>query len=429
MTKDIILFINAIRPETFDALREHQKRTGRIFKPVVIVDEKIQESITERNAQVGFLDAVERVSANFDSAFSIRQALRPYADRTFAVTAQYENSILELKKIIPYLPYLPTPSEPSLVWATEKREMRALLEAYNPALVPKYREVHDCADGTIRSIETDMPYPLIVKPSGLEGSLLVSLVHNGKELHSALKHVFSYAQEAYDTWIKRQTPAVLVEEFMEGDMYSVDTYVAEDGTCRHAPPVKVITGHKAGFEDFFGYKRIAPSGLSPNEIRDAYHIAGEACHALGLRAITVHTELMRTPEGWKVIEVGPRIGGYRHAIYSLSFGINHIMNDIQNRAGEEPDIPGIPLSHTAVFNIYAHEEGILTAVSGVGAVRRLASFVSLRQTLHPGEELYFAKHNGDPVFEVILNNKDLQQFESDIESLQQMLTLRVRAKQ
>ena len=127
MKKDIILFVNAIRPATFGALETYAKTSGRTFTPVVLVDEKIQESITERNGQQYADKNLTVVSADFDSPKSLMSAILPYRERIYAVTCQYENSMLELKKLIPYLPYLPMPSERSLDWSTEKKLMRDLL--------------------------------------------------------------------------------------------------------------------------------------------------------------------------------------------------------------------------------------------------------------------------------------------------------------
>jgi biotin carboxylase len=429
MAKDIILFVNAIRPVMFSALRAYEEQTGRSFTPVVLVDQKIQASITERNGQKTHAGKLTVISADFDSPASVREALRLYEDRIFAVTCQYENSVLELKKLVPYFPYLPMPSEKSLDWATEKKLMREMLEAYDPSLVPKYMEVSDSSPAALERIKGHMTYPLIVKPSGLEGSLLVSMVNNARELTLTLDYTFQEIQKAYDTWIKRQKTAVLVEEFMKGDMYSVDVYVAQDGTCYPTPPVKVITGQKVGFDDFFGYMRLLPSGLDEAESAAAQETAERATHALGLRAVTAHVELMRTASGWKIIELGPRIGGYRHAMYNLAYGINHLMNDARNRAGEVPDIPTKLLRHTAVFNIYARQEGMVESIDNVEMLRALPSFVSVRQVIGFGEEARFAKNNGDPVLEVTLSHASREQLDADIDRMERDVQIHVRPLQ
>lgn len=427
MSKKIVLFVNAIRPATFEALRDYEQRSGQKLTPMVIVDAKIQDAITERNGQKNNPD-VAVISTDFDSAASLRKALLACDGDIIAVTSQYENSILELKKLLPYFPYLPMPSESSLDWSTEKKIMRQLLEGYNPSLVPSFVEVTNARTDTISEIETTLSYPMIVKPSGLEGSLLVNLVTNRSELLETLEHTFREIQHAYDTWIKRQEPSVLVEEFMDGDMYSIDTYVSDQGVCRHTPPVKVITGKKVGFDDFFGYMQTTPCGLDESSTALAYHTAEQACRALGLRSVTAHVELMRLSDNrWKIIELGPRIGGYRHDIYNLSYGINHIANDIINRAGETPIVNDILLKHTAAFNIYARQEGVIRKVEGIEIVKSLPSFVSLIQDFFPGDTAKFAKNNGDPIVKVILSHSSGDQFRHDTKIMEQTLRVVIEA--
>lgn len=428
MNKDVILFVNAIRPQTMAALERFKQMTGRTFTPVIIVDEKIKESVFNRNQQHSIPEEIVRLAVDFDSAKSIRHALKPYMDRIFAVTSQYENSVLELKKLTPYLPHLPMPTEKSLEWATEKKLMRELLESYNPALVPGYIEVVDSKDSTINDIEAMLSYPMIIKPSGLEGSLLVTRVENREELTSVLKLTLREVQKAYNKWIKRQAPILLVEEFMEGDMYSIDTYVAADGTCHHTPLVEVVTGRKVGFDDFFGYKIHTLTDLREEEIAAARNVAEQACAAVGLRSVTAHIELMKTTEGWKIVELGPRIGGYRQDLYSRAFGINHIMNDVLNRGGETPIIPKETLSHAAYFHMYADKEGIVTAIDGIDIVKQLPSFVSLTHDVVIGEFAYFAKHNGDPVINVILNNSDKEQLLSDIATMEDVIKIHIESE-
>lgn len=428
MIKDVIIFINAIRPATFAALAEYAKEKGKSYTPVVLVDKRIQSAITERNGQRVLSDMVTVVSANFDKPRSIKKALKPYQDRIVAVTSQYENSILELKKAIPVFKELDMPEPDSLEWATEKKHMRAMIEAQHPELVPAYLEVFNSKKQTIEQIEQAIPYPVIIKPSGLEGSLLVSLARNRDELTQSLGATFKQLKAGYDRWIKRQKPSVLIESFMDGEMYTLDTYISKTGEFRHTPLVHVITGYRVGYDDFFGYMQTAPAGLAKTEVQKAYQAAEAACRSLGLKSVTAHVELMKTAEGWKLIELGPRIGGYRHDIYNFTYGINHIMNDILNRAGIEPDINHRPKKYTAVMKIYASKEGRLKKIWGVDAVQQLPSFVWINQDIKIGDKVEFAKNNGDPIFEITLSNNNKKQFEADVATLRSKLKFEVEPK-
>ncbi len=421
MDKDIIIFVNAIRPATFEALSEYKTLTGRYFEPVVLVDEEVKEEIFECNGQDSLPKKVKIVTADFNSAASVGAAIKPFEDRVFAVTAQYENCIEELRQLIPYFPYLPMPTERSLIWATEKKLMRQIMEAYDASLVPKYIEAFDAQQSTLEKIEARLSYPMIVKPSGLEGSLLVNCVENQKELESALNYTFHSMQNLYDTWVKRQKPAVLVEEFMAGDMYTMDIYIDAQGSCYYTPTIGTIPGRKAGYEGFFSYKEFLPSGLSSEEEEQARRISTMACHALGLRSVTAHVELMRTASGWKVIELGPRMGGDRHYQLAQAYGINHIVNDIRIRAGETPDIPTTLRKNVAVIDPHVHTEGILKEIYGLEEVKKLSSFINVRQNIPIGEFVLFAKNGSDPILSIVLSHEDKARLESDTARLEALI--------
>lgn len=424
--RDVVLFINSMHAPTHTVLRAYEKKTGRHFEPIVIVDTNIQESIHTLNEQEHLAaNNVKVIAADFDAPASIRQALKPLEDRIVVVLSQYENSIHEFKKIIPYLPYLQTPTETSLDWATDKIRMRAAFDAYDPTLSPASMQILDASAETIARVEASVSYPVIIKPSGLECSLLVSVAHNHRELSRQLHATFKQLHTAYQHLLKRLEPSVVVEEFMTGDMYSIDSYITSDGSFRHAPLVKVVTGNKVGFDDFFPYLTLTPTGLSAVEVAAAQYAAEQACKALGLRATTGHVELMNTPNGWRIIEVGPRIGGYRQELYGLTTGMSHIMNDILNRMGVEPDIPTTAACHAAVLQTYAHEEGVLKAIHGLDTIRQLPSFVSMKQRFQTGDMLWFAQHNGHPVMECMLCNQDEQQLLTDIAALEQALYIEV----
>lgn len=425
--KDVIVFVNAIRPATVAALRAYEQATGHVLLPIILTEEKIVNALSKHNAQTQLPRSILRITADFDSSASLRQALNPYKDRVLVITSQFENSILDLRKLIPYFPDLLMPTGKSLEWATQKQLMRELLESHDTSLVPRFIKVNGHSREVIKQIEAATSYPVVIKPTALSSSMLVTRVENRAELIATLKNVNEKIQEAYEKRLKREKPDIVVEEFMEGDMYSIDTYVSPNGTCRHTPPVKVITGRKIGFDDFSGYMQCVPSGLSKEDIASAHNTAEQACKALELRSVTAHVELMKTDEGWKIIELGPRVGGFRHEIYERGYGINHLMNDVLNRAGKTPKISSTLINHTAYFKIYARQEGVLASIEGLRKIRQLPSFISLSQGVKVGQPVRFAKNNGEPVLMVVLSHKDKKQFEEDVRTLEHSLHLHTHA--
>ncbi|HEX9721857.1 MAG TPA: ATP-grasp domain-containing protein [Candidatus Paceibacterota bacterium] len=369
----------------------------------------------------GLFDII--LTCNFDSAESIIQCLQPYEQEFLAVTARGEQNIPNFTKLIPYLPYLRTPTQDSLAWATSKFEMRKRFAAYDKKISPAFMLVSDANKKTIKAILEKIGTPLVIKPSGLAASLLVTIAFHEEELEKSLRRTFRQIRSQYKKWEGRGEPQVLVEQFMEGEMYSVDIYVNSRGKMYFCPLVHIKTGRSIGFDDFFGYQQMTPTGLSAESVAEAQEISKKAIRALGLRSTTVHIELMKTEKGWKVIELGPRVGGFRDILYELSYGIKHTDNDIAVRIPERPKLPRKLKGYAAAFKIFARQEGIITNLLGVKKVQELGSFYSMDANKKIGDRAVFAKNGGKSIFNIFLFNKDRSELLADIRRMEQMLKI------
>ena len=171
--------------------------------------------------------------------------------------------------------------------------------------------------------------------------------------------------------------------------------------------------------------RITPVNIKPHKVEAARRVAEKAVEALGLRSTTCHIELMRTEDGWKVIELGPRVGGFRHEMYELSYGIDHSLNDILIRIPRKPVIAKKVKGYTSVMQFYAHERGKLKTIVGVNKVRRLESFSRIDIKKKPGDMCDFARNGDDPVFTIVLFNKDRPRLLADIRRLEQAVSINI----
>lgn len=425
-SRDTVLFVNGVRKQTFAALDTYATRYGKKLRMVVFVDKKRNKLITSLNKQKAtkklFVEAVD-----FSSPVDIKKKLAKYVDHLLAVTCQFENSIPYLQDLVAHVPYLDTPTHSSLDWSTDKIAMRQLLKIHDPSLIPKFTVIKDSDAKSIAKVEKQVGYPLVVKPAGLAASLLVSVCYHREELETTLRRTFKTIEKVYKNKLGRGTPKILVEQLMDGEMYSVDVYVNGRGNTYLTPPVHVKTGRAIGFDDFYGYQRITPTRLLPTHIEDANHAAVEAVHAMGLRSTTAHVELMRTEKEWKIIELAPRMGGFRHDMYMLSYGINHILNDILVRIPQKPIIPKKTKGYTAVFNMYARKEGKLNNILGLKKLRLLESFKEVEVNKSKDDDLKFAKNGGSPVLEITLFNKSRSDLLADIRRMEKAIEIEVNS--
>ncbi len=361
---------------------------------------------------------------NLDSHKALTKALKPIEEELLAVTCRGEVNIPALQKVIPHVPYLRTPTTESLEWSTNKLKMRRRFSAYDRSITPKFMVVKDAKRNTLKTIGEKIGFPLIIKPVGLATSLLVSIAFYPEELESSLKKTLRKIQKLHKEMNGRGEPEILVEQFIDGKMYSVDAHVGSRGSVHFNPFVHVKTGHSVGFDDFFAYQTITPAKLNKNSIKEAQDVSIKAVKALGLRSITAHIELLQTEAGWKVIEVGPRMGGFRHLMYKLSYGIDTAANDVATRIPKKISIPKREKGHTAVLKFYAKKEGAIKNITGIKKVRELKSFHSVKSNKKVGDRAIFAKHGGKEIFRVVLFNKERSKLLADIRRCEQMIVIK-----
>ncbi len=421
LERDMVLFVGSYLSSQKRALTKLSGSLGKNVKALVLLD--VTDAKARQKLPVDHKAIV--ISCDFSSHLAIQKALVPYKDRLLAVTCRAERNIPLLKKVVPHVPYVNTPTELSLDWTTDKIRMRQFLRNYDKSISPKFLVVHDATEETLDRIERTVGFPLIIKPAGLAASLLVTLCYHREELEANLKNTVKKINQIYKKKKGRGEPQILVEEFMEGAMFSIDIYVNPRGVTYATPLVHVKTGRSVGFDDFFGYMRITPVVLMPHKVENARKVAEKAVEALGLRSTTCHIELMKTEDGWKIIELGPRIGGFRHEMYELSYGMDHSLNDILIRMPKKPVLPKKVRGYTVVMQFYAFKKGKLQSLEGINKIRKLESFSNIEITKKLGEMCDFARNGDDPVFTITLFNKNRSRMLADIRRLEQTVKIKV----
>lgn len=416
--KNIIIFVNKIPEGTLETIRKYQKQYSLKYRIALLTDSK--QKISEKTKKI--IASIDiHLSCDTHSDTEIQKMLIPYENEILAITGRGDTGIPLFSRIIPHVPYLRTSTPQSLKWATDKIWMRRRFSIYDRKITPNYTLVSTVNKTTVQKIENKVGYPAIVKPTGLGESKLVSIVYHQEELEKVLGRIFRTLKSTYKKSDGVWEPKVLVEQFMDGDMYSIDAHVTSRGKVYFCPPVHVKTGRSIGFDDFFGYSQMTPTLLKKTNIDAAEKVATKAIHALALRSTSVHIELMKTEAGWKVIELGPRLGGFRHDLYELSYGINLTMNDIKVRIPEKVIIPKKVLGTSVAMKFFAKKEGILKNLIGIKKAQTLKSFQKITINKKIGSKCKYAKNGGSSVFNIILFNKDRSKLLADIRRLEQII--------
>ncbi|HSX05905.1 MAG TPA: ATP-grasp domain-containing protein [Candidatus Saccharimonadales bacterium] len=422
-SKNVAVFINDFFPELPPALEKLSKKLGRPIQGVMLVD-KTAHSRGKYHRDKNQL--FETIVCDFSDPAELRRTIKGLEEKLLLIDATSERSQPYFKLVVPHVPYLPTPTESSLEWATHKGQMRALVGAYRPALVPQVQVVRDDSEDTIATLLNGLRLPYIVKPTGLAASILVNKVSTETELRETLQHSFEVIHDIYARNAGRWEPEMIVEEFIEGDMYSIDAYVNDIGKVWGLPPIRSKTAHSLGMEGFYTYQNESYLEIDDTTVAAGQAAARDAIHALGLRSCVAHVELFHTASGWKIIELGPRPGGYRQFMYAAAYGIDHAYNELLLKIGLEPEIPTKAISYSLITNTYAEEEGTVEAIEGVETARALGSVSNLWVHAKPGDLASPSGKGGDLIVDSEMSNTSQEQLLADADKLRELIKIRTK---
>ena len=421
--KKYILYTGSIKSWR-ENLERHIQKKNLPWQIISLVQRTPQQEIFTET------DYYKQIIIDFKDSEEIKETLETLGKQLIAVVNRGERNIPLFQKIVPHLPErLLVPSVESLTKATEKTAMRKAFWKYDKSITPKFEILTEISDKEIARINKRLEFPVIVKPSGLAQAVLVQAAHYPAELKEILLRMQKYMKKSYTEMKGRGTPTILIEEIMDGDLYSIEAFVDDIGNVSFCPFIKYTTSGQKGFDDFFSYEQTTPATISKESAQKAKAIAIKGLNAIGLRNSIAHIELIRSKEGvWKIVEIGPRMGGFRSMMYKKSFGINLDIQDIKIHLGKPITIPRKKKGYTSVIKFFAKEEGIITKIIGIKKAQQLPSFEGIVQGLKKGDKARFAKNGGTYVFHITLFNTNKAQFIEDKRKLEKMVLIETTKK-
>jgi len=201
------------------------------------------------------------------------------------------------------------------------------------------------------SVTNDLEFPLIIKSPKSTGSKDVLLANNSSELKKHLSYLRS----------KNPRETIMIEEYIEGPQYLVEALVYK----QHAHVIGIIE------QEITQGKRFIITGYGvlvkvPKEIQSGLEeVLQSIVKELNIENGALHLELRLTKNGWKLIEINPRIsGGAMNTMLHAAFGFNLVEETLKLFLGERPNIR--PKHKKFVYTKYVivESKGILEKVIG-----------------------------------------------------------------
>jgi len=211
----------------------------------------------------------------------------------------------------------------------------------------------------LEDVKDKISFPCIMKPTDNSGSRGVVLVDSLEKLCE----YYSYTESS------SRSGAVIIEEYMVGQEVSVEIIVL-DGV----PHVLAVTDKlTTGAPHFVEMGHSQPSRLPHSDVEKIKDLACRAVKAVGIEFGPAHVEIMNTPTGPKMVELGARMGGdcITTHLVPLSTGVDMVEATIKIACGETPDVERKFEKGSAIryFNV---PSGKIAAIDGVDEARKIA---------------------------------------------------------
>lgn len=352
------------------------------------------------------------IFTNFSNEDSLQHTLTNLPDKPDGVIAIYESYILPASRIAEFLnlPGIPVAAAEA---CTDKFIMRNLFAKSKIKISPDYALIN--SEKQLLEFADRHQYPLILKPTNLAKSLLVTKNHDKNELIKNYQKSMDLLHGTYKKYAPNRNPQLIVEEFLEGSIHSVDAFIDSDGKVTVLPYiVDYQTGYDIGYDDNFHYSRLLPSSLNDKEQKDLQRCAEVGVKALGMKNTPAHIEIIMTPNGPRIVEIGARNGGYRERMHMLANGIDIIGSAVNIALGKKPVLTTSKNEPCAVLELFPKNPGTFVDVSNISQLKQLKSlhYLSIKATL--GDIVGKSSDGYKMCAIIILHNSNRTQFEEDL---------------
>ena len=366
-----------------------------------------------------------RVLADFSSKDTLLSTVDSLPHTIDGVITTYENYILPAAWITDHLniPGLPVSAAEA---CTDKFLMRSLFDKAPEKISPAFANVS--AEEDVIAFANSHSFPLILKPANLAKSLLVTKNHTLEELIKNYRRSTDLLETTYKKYAPNRTPQLIIEEFLEGSIHSVDAFIDQAGTPYILDQiVDYQTGYDIGYDDNFHYSRILPTALSSSDQAALKHCADIGARALGMKNTPAHIEIIMTNDGPRIVEIGARNGGYRERMHSLANGIDITGAAIDVAQGKRPSISAVKNEPCAVLELFPKNPGTFVEIANLEKLKQMPSLQYLSVKAKKGQYAGKAADGYKMCAVVILHHADASIFEQDLNEVAETVFVQTAA--
>ncbi|MGN9759915.1 ATP-grasp domain-containing protein [Streptomyces sp. SD31] len=194
------------------------------------------------------------------------------------------------------------PSPTAVEAAKDKSRCRQILDEH---AIPNLRHFVVTSRGEALEAADALGYPVVIKPVSGTGKLVTTMARGERDITLHFAEVAARRDALESALTDDIGENFIVEEVAVGPLYSVE--VATDG--RSTVPLAAIRRKVGRDNPLLELGSTMPTGLPGPEEDELGAYCVRVCQALGLDLGIFHVEAIHTVEGFRLIEVNPRIGG------------------------------------------------------------------------------------------------------------------------
>lgn len=273
---------------------------------------------------------------------------------------------------------LPGSSIESASAARNKYLMRRILSKSG---IPDIRYAEITTFDELRAAASDIGYPVIIKPVSASASKGVFKIDDAAGLRHTWDLVRRHVVPESDAMFGYNKGQFLVEEFMAGPEYSVEAVI--DASTVH---ILGIT-EKEIDPSFEEVQHTFPACLSQRESDEIVQLATEALVASGLSSCGTHTEVKKTPDGFRIVEINGRLAGdfITTDLIPEATGVDVIAATIAVSLGQKPDVTPNRRTAGSVRFLMAGQRGMLSKIEVSPGVLEDPNVISIRMDKRAGD--------------------------------------------
>lgn len=234
----------------------------------------------------------------------------------------------------------------------------------NQPFTPRFKLITEDVQLPFAFSYQKLKFPVVVKCASSTGSKDVLFAANMRKLEDNVNKLRT----------KNPNETIIIEEYVVGDQYLVEVLVTNWKVLIASVIKQEITKGKRFIVTGYGVLAEVPASMEESLMG----VIETIVFSLNFKNGAFHLELRLAEDGWKLIEINPRIsGGAMNKMIQAAFGYSLVEETLKMLIGEVPSIEKSTNHYVFTQYVILKNKGILEKVTGKGRAKATPGVVEV----------------------------------------------------